>query len=289
MRFCKYQGTGNDFILTDGMASGDIYSGEEIRSVCDRHFGVGADGFIAAVASECADVRMAFYNSDGSRASMCGNGIRCFAKFVRDHGIVDSDVFTVETGDGVRQVTVVRTEGTLSEVRVDMGIAAPFRTVESEENGAIQATHLGVPHAVLFCGRGTAAESLEELSERALRNGFGIEHAPEFQPSGTNVNFVSVPDTGHILCSTWERGAGKTLACGTGACSAAAAARLFMDCGNEIRVTMPGGDVTVSFAEDGTAFMQGPAVLICSGELAAETGKAPESRGEGGTENQVKE
>lgn len=283
MKFCKYQGTGNDFIVTDGMADGDVYSRERIRSACDRHFGVGADGFIAAVPSGCADVRMAFYNSDGSRASMCGNGIRCFAKFVRDHGIVKSDIFTVETGDGIRHVTVVETAGKRSEVRVDMGAAAPFRIVrsgsnsgfctgaesakESEESGPIYATHLGVPHAVLFFGSGQQAEAMAQLDGRALRDGAKIEHAPEFQPSGTNVNFVSIADTGHILCSTWERGAGKTLACGTGACSAAAAARRFMGCGDEIRVTMPGGDVTVSFSEDGTAFMQGPAVLICSGDL----------------------
>ena len=267
MKFCKYQGTGNDFIVTDGMADGDVYSRERIRSACDRHFGVGADGFIAAVPSGCADVRMAFYNSDGSRASMCGNGIRCFAKFVRDHGIVKSDIFTVETGDGIKHITVIKSAARVSEIRVDMGVPDSFRKAESEDFGTIWSTHLGVPHAVLFSsGKEDKDGSMEELDQKAWQSGEKIEHAPLFQPEGTNVNFVSVKSDSHILCSTWERGAGKTLACGTGACSAAAAARLCAGCGDEIRVTMPGGEVTVSFADDGTVFMQGPAVLICTGE-----------------------
>ena len=283
MKFCKYQGTGNDFIVTDGMADGDVYSRERIRSACDRHFGVGADGFIAAVPSGCADVRMAFYNSDGSRASMCGNGIRCFAKFVRDHGIVKSDIFTVETGDGIRHVTVVKTAGKRSEVRVDMGAAAPFRIVrsgsnsgfctgaesakESEESGPIYATHLGVTACRTLFRQRAAGESDGAAGRAGTERRCENRACPGVSAFWNECQLCEYCGYGHILCSTWERGAGKTLACGTGACSAAAAARRFMGCGDEIRVTMPGGDVTVSFSEDGTAFMQGPAVLICSGDL----------------------
>lgn len=266
MEFCKYQGTGNDFLIVDGMdAEAEDFTPQRIRQVCDRHFGVGADGFIAAVPSGEADVKMAFFNSDGSRASMCGNGIRCFAKFVRDHGIVKKDVFDVETGDGVKRVSVLKETEKSSEIEVDMGTPGAFRTVETGSFGRLYAVHLGVPHAVRFSG---GAETMEALDAAALSQGEAIEYAEEFLPQRTNVNFVSVADSGHILCSTWERGAGKTLACGTGACSSAAAAHRFMGCGSEIRVTMPGGEVVVSLRPDGQVFMRGPAVLICSGTLA---------------------
>lgn len=300
MEFCKYQGTGNDFIIVDSMKGGDDFDRDKIASVCDRHFGVGADGFIAAVSSEKADVRMAFYNSDGSEASMCGNGIRCFSKFVRDHGIVKEDRFTVETGDGVKHIVMIEEKPKTSVVKVDMGKYSDFRSVEWPRFGRIYAAHLGVPHAVLFMK--TDGRHMEALDEEAMRSGRSIEFSPAFQPDRTNVNFVEIIDRGHILCSTWERGAGKTLACGTGACSSAAASRLFMGCGDAIRVTMPGGEVVVSFedeiheilgenrrisgvsGEEGSAgfsgdvschtgkekkivFMQGSAVLICRGHI----------------------
>ena len=275
MEFCKYQGTGNDFVIVDGMSAGTGFDADRIAQICDRHFGVGADGFIAAVPSEIADVRMAFYNSDGSEASMCGNGIRCFSKFVRDRGIVKKDVFTVETGDGIKHIEMIEQKPDVSVVKVDMGTYSDFAEKDSLRFGKAYATHLGVPHAVLF--RETDGGHMEALSEEAVRTGYDIEFAPEFQPDRTNVNFVEVLADDHILCSTWERGAGKTLACGTGACSSAAASRLFRGCGDEIRVTMPGGEVVVSFggAVSGgepeakrTVFMQGPAVLTFSGYIA---------------------
>lgn len=277
MEFCKYQGTGNDFVIVDGMTDGVDFDSGRIAEICDRHFGVGADGFIAAVPSEAADVRMAFYNSDGSEASMCGNGIRCFSKFVRDHGIVKKDAFTVETGDGIKHIEMIEEAPKVSVVKVDMGTYSDFREEDSPKFGKAYAAHLGVPHAVLF--KETGGRHMEALSEEAVKLGHDIEFAPEFQPERTNVNFVEVLGSDHILCSTWERGAGKTLACGTGACSSAAAARLFRGCGDKIRVTMPGGEVVVSFGDpaagdgseaDRAVFMEGPAVLAFSGSIPEE-------------------
>ncbi len=234
-----------------------------IAAVCDRHFGVGADGLMAAMPSEFADVRMAYYNSDGSEASMCGNGIRCFSKFVRDHGIVGTADFTVETGDGIKRVSIVSETPEMTTVKVSMGVLGDISKVETSEWGELIFTHLGVPHAVLF--KDTDGGGMAALDALALSQGSRIENAPQFQPDRANVNFVEILNEDHILCSTWERGAGKTLACGTGACASAAASYLFCGCHDSIHVTMPGGEVVVSFDSDRNIFMEGPAVLICTG------------------------
>ena len=283
MDFYKYQGAGNDFVITDNM---DLTLGEKSKiaaEVCDRRFGVGADGFIAAEPSETSDVKMAFYNADGSEAGMCGNGIRCFSKFVFDMGIVDKSEFTVETGDGEKHINIINSSELVTEVKVDMGfyseitqimcsiddggVIAGYQTEKNAENDSFEAfvTHLGVPHAVVFADN--AGDGMNTLNTLAERFGHDIEYSEKFAPARTNVNFVKIIDKEHILCSTWERGAGKTLACGTGACSSAAAAYLNRGCGDAINVKMPGGEVTVSFGKDCTVFMQGTAVLTFKGSV----------------------
>ena len=277
MDFYKYQGAGNDFVIIDNMDRSQRDLQALAARICDRRYGVGADGFIAAEPSETADVRMAFFNADGSIAGMCGNGIRCFAKFVTDHGIVQGEHFSVETGDGIKKLEMLSREPAISRVRVNMGVpgevsrfsvtldpeAVPDRPSDLSSVD-VAFTHLGVPHAVILCDEEGA--SMPELDRLAETCGDYLEHAPAFGEAHTNVNFIKVEDKGHILCSTWERGAGKTLACGTGACSSAYVAGRYFGCGDEVRVTMPGGEVTVSI-KDGTVFMEGGAVLTFTGSL----------------------
>ncbi len=299
MDFFKYQGAGNDFIITDNMDLGLKDKQALAARVCDRRFGIGADGFIAAEPSDTSDVKMAFYNADGSIAGMCGNGIRCFSKFVRDTGVVARSEFTVETGDGQKHVRIISRDGSVSQVMVDMGLCGEFKTVicsvkDSRETARLGAgdpaeglsgaelevyfAHMGVPHAVIFAD--TAGGGMEALNGLAERFGRQIEYAQPFAPERTNVNFVEIAGKDRILCSTWERGAGKTLACGTGACGSAAAACLFKGLGGPVRVTMPGGEVTVSFggrepgSEGGESSgackvcMQGAAVFTFRGSIS---------------------
>ncbi len=275
MDFFKYQGAGNDFVIVNNMDR-SIQNRPVLAShICDRRYGVGADGFIAAEPSANADIKMAFYNADGSEAGMCGNGIRCFAKYVTDAGIVKKSSFSVETGDGIRRVEVLKRSARSTIVRVDMGELGEMKELTYSPTAAgegapgaaapsfpIIFTHIGVPHAVIFQQEyGVGMKGLDELAETY---GYAIEHAPAFAMDGTNVNFVSVVAPDHILCSTWERGAGKTLACGTGACSAAAAARAFKGCEDTIRVSMPGGDVKVSFDQN-RIYLEGRGVLTFVG------------------------
>ncbi|MDD7408844.1 MAG: diaminopimelate epimerase [Anaerovoracaceae bacterium] len=277
MDFYKYQGAGNDFAIVDNMDLKITNRPVLANHICDRHYGVGADGFIAAEPSKSADIKMAFYNADGSEAGMCGNGIRCFAKFVKDRKIVDKDSFTVETGDGVKTVEILESATRATNVKVNMGQIGEmkeFTLKPAPRNGILPPdlpkdqefdlvfTHLGVPHAVIFNDQ--LGDGMKGLDHLALTYGYSIEHAPQFALDGTNVNFVSVVNDSHILCSTWERGAGKTLACGTGACSSAAVARAYKKLGDSIKVTMPGGEVVVTFEGD-QVFMQGRAVLTFVG------------------------
>jgi diaminopimelate epimerase len=275
--FFKYQGAGNDFAIVDNMDLKITNRPVLATHICDRHYGVGADGFIAAEPSLDADIKMAFYNADGSEAGMCGNGIRCFAKFVTDRKIVNKDKFTVETGDGIKTVEILERTTRATNVKVNMGEIGEMKELtfkpaprygitppdlpEGQEFDIIF-THLGVPHAVIFNDQ--LGDGMNGLDHLALTYGDAIEHAPAFALDGTNVNFISVVNDSHILCSTWERGAGKTLACGTGACSSAAVARKYKNLGDSIQVTMPGGEVIVTFEGD-QVFMQGRAVLTFVG------------------------
>lgn len=265
MEFYKYQGAGNDFVIVDNMELKMADISKLATAVCDRRFGVGADGFILAEPSGEADVKMHFYNADGSEASMCGNGIRCFSKFVKDFGIVDRKTFSVETGDGIKHIELLGSSPMVTTVRVDMGVFGEIQKLNSC-GFEMSAVHFGVPHVVVFADiSGKGMKFLDDLAEKYGRK---IEFADEFSPERTNVNFVEIVDDYHILCSTWERGAGKTLACGTGACSSAAVAHFNKGLADRISVTMPGGEVIVTIREkdDSVVFMEGTAVLTFKGE-----------------------
>ncbi len=277
MDFYKYQGSGNDFVVVDNQSL-FIQSRPVLAAhICDRHYGVGADGFIAAEPSDEADVKMAFYNADGTEATMCGNGIRCFAKFVTDRKIVEKDEFTVETGDGIKQIRILDRTLRATTVRVGMGKTGEMKEVRcrarmqkgysspdlpEEKDIDLIFTHFGVPHAVsMNLGIG---DGMNALNEMAVAYGDSLEHAPAFAMDGSNIDFISIVNRAHILCSTWERGAGKTLACGTGACAGAAVARRYHSLKDRIKVTMPGGEVTVSF-EGEEIWLEGRAVLTFVG------------------------
>jgi diaminopimelate epimerase len=274
MDFWKLQGSGNDFILIDNRDGGAGDLSAVAKASCHRHFGVGADGLMAVESSSIADIRMVYYNSDGSPAAMCGNGIRCFAKFVKDSRILLKDSFLVETGDGVKQINILTQSEKISQVQVDMGshgeirkIAIPASDTGLEQEIELIFMHIGVPHSVIFIkdvlpssGEADLAFS-SELIELTERLGPLIEKHPAFL-AGTNVNFVQVNEgielSAGLTVNTWERGAGRTLACGTGACAAAVAAlwagairprqRGDGASGIAVHVRMPGGEVTVAFA-----------------------------------------
>lgn len=278
--FWKLHGAGNDFILVDN-SRGQIEDLSLLAStVCHRRYGVGADGLMTACPSAVADIRMVYYNSDGSPAAMCGNGIRCFSKFVRDMGLIDRDAFTVETGDGVKKISISEESLSSSMVEVEMGTFTDGKAIAlSADDKEFECifTHFGVPHTVIFVDSTATKAKLIEMAEKY---GPSIEVLPLF-PQGTNVNFVQVLSGTELYVSTWERGAGRTLACGTGACASAAAARQLGLVQLPAAVRMPGGRVTVGTAAAGAGAytktsspdinpvltLSGEAHFICKGQL----------------------
>jgi diaminopimelate epimerase len=257
MRFTKMHGVGNDFIIFDP----DEIAGLDLRDLalkaCDRHFGVGADGILILVPSEEADLKMVHLNSDGSPSEMCGNGIRCLARYARDRGLIEGDALTVETGAGAKKVVLLGDGSS----RVDMG--PPEFSSEVELHGFVfLRVSMGNPHAVAFF------ESEEEVEALDLRKvGPPVENDPLF-PDRTNVEFVHVRDEHEVRMRIWERGAGETLASGSGSCAAAVAAvrRGFAE--SPARVVADGGGVEIDWAGDGEpVYMTGPAEYVCEGEL----------------------
>lgn len=276
MRFSKYQGIGNDFVMIADPGDDLQLSPDAVRRLCDRRFGIGADGVIrVAPGRNGADLVMDYVNSDGSIGEMCGNGIRCLALFARAEGMTDATRLRVETRAGLKTIEV---EG--ERVRVDMG--APIFTphdipVEWEGPDALRTRltvgstevevaclSMGNPHAVLF------VEDPGEASVRTL--GPAIERHPAF-PNGANAEFVRVLSPERIRMRVWERGSGETLACGTGAGAAAVAARLLAGGGEHMTVELPGGEVEVewrgSLTETAPVFLTGPAAKVFDGDIPA--------------------
>ncbi|NOZ82979.1 MAG: diaminopimelate epimerase [Euryarchaeota archaeon] len=282
MRVFKYHGTGNDFVLVENLSlSIEEESKPELaRRLCNRRLGVGADGMLLVEPSERADIKFRYFNSDGSEAGMCGNGMRCFAKHVYDFSIVGSRCMRVETPAGEVEVCVVRSRGARADVRVNMGVPRfePSEVpVEAEhrvlgmklETAAgeveVSAVNTGVPHAVVF------VEDVEAVDVETL--GRAVRWHPVF-PEGANVNFVQVVD-GMLKVRTYERGVeAETPACGTGitACCAVAL-ELGVISGEEVKVLARGGELLVSTeeGEEGRSFcLTGPAVRVFRAEVDAE-------------------
>src|SRR5918994_7487003 len=240
MHFTKMHGVGNDFIILDpGEVKGTDLP-DLARRVCDRHFGVGADGLLVPAPSEVADLKMVYLNSDGSPSEVCGNGLRCLARYARDFEIVDGDSLTVETGAGVKKV-VLYEDGSS---RVDMGAPGFDSRVELYGFDLLRVS-MGNPHAVTFLGR---EEEVETLDLKAV--GPPVEQAPLF-PEGTNVEFAHARGRHEVRMRIWERGAGETLASGSGSCAVAVAALRTKLAQSPVSVCMDGGAVQIEWTGDG--------------------------------------
>jgi diaminopimelate epimerase len=275
MHFTKLQGAGNDFIFID--AEGLERDWEETsRRICDRYFGAGADGVILVLPSTKADVRMRLFNSDGSEAEVSGNGLRCLAKYAIERGLVASDgPITIETLAGVSAAEPAIANGRVTSVRVGMGVPRfapqeipvafeaepPLLDVPMEIDGqtlTVACVSMGNPHAVLFIGA-----PLEELPINLI--GPKVEHHPLF-PERVNFNVARVLARDAIDMHTWERGAGLTLACGSGACATVVAAWLRGLVDDTVRVQQPGGELVLEWDGAGEVFLSGPVEEVYEGE-----------------------
>ena len=272
MKFTKLHGLGNDFILVDAFHQAVPEPGALAARLCDRHFGVGADGLILALPSSLADARMGYYNSDGTTAEMCGNGIRCLGRFLYDTGLCRKTSMTIETGAGVLSLALDIGDAGVRAITVDMGapvfdpaaipVAAADNVVTLETEGrALRffCVSMGNPHAVTF----------DLYPDEALfrRLGPQLESHPLF-PRKANVEFCRADGDGGASVKVWERGDGPTLACGTGACAVLAAGVRQGLLPREAPIRLPGGTLIIRWAENGRIFMTGPAEAVFQGECA---------------------
>ncbi len=271
--FTKWQACGNDFVLVNTFTQKNIEEIEvNVVKICDRHFGVGGDGVIFIMPSDKADFRMRIINNDGSEAEMCGNGIRCFAKAVAGAGLTDKKKFTVETGAGII-VPEIMDDGT---VYVDMGEpvlegdAIPVagfgsgRVVNEdiEVDGDIYkmtCVSMGNPHCVVF------VDDIKDIELDKIGPKFEVHGA---FPKKTNTEFVQVKDDSHVRMRVWERGAGITLACGTGSCATAVACILNGKTKRQVEVELDGGKLLIKWAEDNHVYMTGPATKVFTAQWA---------------------
>ena len=279
MRFTKMHGAGNDYIYVDCFTEPiPDHPAELARRVSDRHFGIGGDGLILICRSEKADARMRMFNADGSEAEMCGNGVRCVAKYVYDHGLCRKETLKIETGAGLLTLQPEVANGRVRRVRVDMGepILEPARipttlpgnssadgnpVVDAEltvDGRQLQVTcvSMGNPHCVTFVD--------DPTDNWVLGIGPQIEIDSHF-PNRVNAEFVRVISPAEVRMRVWERGSGETLACGTGACAVCVAGALAGRTGRELLAHLPGGDLELHWAGDNHVYMTGPAVEVFSG------------------------
>jgi diaminopimelate epimerase len=259
MRFTKMQGCGNDFLVFDPGEVEGVDLPDLARRACDRHFGVGADGILVPFSSGTADLEMFYLNSDGSSSEMCGNGLRCLARYAADRGMAGGPALTVATGAGAKKV-VLFGDGSS---RVDMG--APRIGQEIEVGGfRFLRVSTGNPHAVAFLKSEAAVEALDLPTV-----GPPIEEDAVF-PERTNVEFAFARGEHNVRMRIWERGAGETLASGSGSCAVAVAAVARGLAQSPVNVHLDGGVVEIEWPGEGEpAYMKGPAEYVCEGELSA--------------------
>ncbi len=277
--FVKMEGLGNDFVIIDdrnGHISDRVHYGELAKKICSRHFSIGADGIILILDSRTMDIKFRIFNSDGSEAEMCGNGMRCFAKYLFEKKIIQKKKFRVETMAGtVVPELIVGESGKIKSVRVDMGMPVlipaeiPFESSKCRAvnesvdiNGQIvflTAVSMGNPHAVIF------VDNIEQIDIE--KQGGAIERHQRF-PEKTNVEFVQMISRNELKMRVWERGAGETLACGTGACAVLAAAFLNKKTSEKVLVHLKGGDLMIFWNQKNMhIFMTGPARLVFTGHF----------------------
>lgn len=274
MNFCKMHGLGNDFILINGLTENIAEDYNQLAlKICHRNFGVGADGLMIVLPSDKADIKMRIFNSDGSEAEMCGNGIRCFAKYIYEEKIVFKNKMSVETKAGIMLPELtVNAEDKVESVRVDMGkpqlerSKIPMKGKEGQvieellevggEKFKITAVSMGNPHCVIF---------VEDIDEFELVEwGPIIENHPLF-PEKTNVEFAQMVNKEEIIMKVWERGSGITLACGTGACATLVAGVLTNRTRKKATIKLPGGDLFIEWEDNGHIYMTGPAQKVFRG------------------------
>jgi diaminopimelate epimerase len=276
LKFVKMEGIGNDYVYFDATQEDIQLSSEQIQFLSNRNFGIGSDGVIFIRNSEIADFKMDMYNSDGSSSEMCGNGVRCLGKFVYDNRLTNKQNPRIETGKGVLELKFdIDSNDQVTYVTVDMGepilesLKIPT-TIDSNdplihhkiEAGGKEfeftAVSMGNPHAVIF---------VDDANLFPVKEIGPILEHHKFFPRRTNVEFVSKIGENHFFQRTWERGAGETLACGTGACSVAVAANLTGRSGKSVRIDLLGGTLYIEWNSQGHIIMKGPATTVFSGEI----------------------
>lgn len=275
MKFTKMEGLGNDYVYVNCFRETVDNPSEVAKKVSDQHFGIGSDGLILIRPSEVADFRMDMYNADGSQAEMCGNGIRCVAKYVYDYGLTDKTSISIETLAGIKYLDLQVTDGKVSLITVNMGspelvpdkipvISDSKRVVDEpiEVGGTtykMTCVSMGNPHCIVFV-EDTASFPLETVGPL-------FENHERF-PKRVNTEFIQLLDRKTVNMRVWERGSGETLACGTGACASAVACILNGLTENEITLHLLGGDLIVRWdQEENLVYMTGPARVVFDGEI----------------------
>lgn len=275
MEFVKMEGCGNDYVYVNGFNTKIDNPNELSKIVSDRHFGIGSDGLIVINPSEVADFKMSMYNADGSEGKMCGNGIRCVAKYVYDYKMIDKEVITVETLAGIKTLKLNVENGKVKTVRVNMGspiihakdvpvisdkekvINEPV-VIDGKEYG-ITCVSMGNPHAITFVDD-TDSLKIEKIGPAFEKN--------EIFPDRVNTEFIQIIDRKTIKMRVWERGSGETLACGTGACASVVACVLNNLTDNKVTVKLLGGDLKIKYdTDENTVYMTGPARIAFTGNI----------------------
>lgn len=277
MKFTKMHGCGNDYVYVNGFEEKIADEAKAAILVSDRHFGIGADGLIIIKPSDKADFEMVMYNADGSRGAMCGNGIRCVAKYVYDNGLTDKKNISIESMGAIKYIDINVENGKAVSAKVDMGapiLEAKKIPVITENERAINekltvngkdyemtCVSMGNPHAVIFTDIPVRELDLEKIGPM-------FENNAVF-PDRVNTEFVNVKDRKNLDMRVWERGSGETLACGTGTCATVVAAILNGYVDNDVTVHLIGGDLEISWSgnEADSVFMTGPAETVFSGEI----------------------
>ena len=275
IKFTKMQGLGNDYVYMDAIHQKLENESSLAQFVSNRHFGIGSDGLILICKSDVADFKMRMFNSDGSEAEMCGNGIRCVGKFVYDKGLTDKTTVTVETLAGIKTLELNTKEGKVETVKVDMGEPIlnpkeipvisdeePVKNLMLEAEGRkfkFTCVSMGNPHAI------TEVEDTEKFDVEKYGKVLEVDKA---FPNKINVEFIQIVDKNHVKMRVWERGAGETLACGTGACATAVACYLNGKTDRNVEVELLGGKLYIEWNEENNhIFMAGPAVTVFEGVL----------------------
>jgi diaminopimelate epimerase len=275
MKFTKMQGLGNDYIYVNCLEQTIENPSEVAKKISDRHFGIGSDGLVLILPSNIADFKMKMFNSDGSEAEMCGNAVRCVGKYVYDNGLTDKMTVNIETLSGIKVLAMTAEKGEVALVKVDMGepILVPAKipvisqkdrfvsepVIIGDEVYKVTCVSMGNPHAVTYV-KDVLTFPVETIGSKMEKN--------ELFPRKVNSEFVQIVDRKTLKMRVWERGAGETLACGTGAC-AVLVASVLNDCSDrKATVKLLGGDLLIEWNEnDNHVYMTGPAAKVFEGEI----------------------